>query len=107
LTRTKYGAWNRQKQHAIIGVRQDAGYNSTGDFSEALYGVGMKTGKDAYLRRERGETPVSADEIWYYSYLLKIPVMETLALFSRMPDDSNVALYAENAMKQFREANGS
>ena len=46
----------------------------------------MKVSMQAYLRRERGETPVMADDIWILADTLGISLVETLELFSRRPD---------------------
>ena len=86
MPKPKFTPWERSKRNKIEYMRKEAGYNSAEAFANEVTRRGLKLEKDAYLRRERGETPVPADEIWYYSDVLGLPLAETLELFSRKPN---------------------
>lgn len=104
MPKPKYLPWGVEKRYEIKHVRENAHYYSADAYATKLTNCGLKIEKDAYFRRERGETPVLADEIWYYAYVLGITPLEALVLYSRMPEKEEVFLSAKDALKHFEEA---
>ena len=86
MPKPKYESWGEERSWDIRMARIKNGYRNAEKFADALTDAGMKVSMQAYLRRERGETPVMADEIWILADTLGISLVETLELFSRKPD---------------------
>ena len=102
----RFTPWERRKRDLIDAKRTEAGYRSADSFTRKLRECGLKIGQDAYLRRERGETPITADEVWYYAYLLNISPMKALEMYSRLPESEDVFLYARDAIERSDASNG-
>jgi len=107
MPKLKSEPWDKEHQNKIRAKRIERGYSTAKEFVDALTDCGLSIGVQTYFGRERGETPTPTDEIWYYSYLLGIPLIEAFALYSRMPDTGEVSLYAKDALKQSRMASSS
>lgn len=103
----KFIPWEKKKRDLIDAKRTEEGYRSARAFTKRLEECGLKLGNDAYLRRERGETPITADEVWYYAYLLNITPLKALEMYSRIPDTGEVSLYAKDALKRSETSDSS
>lgn len=99
MPKPKFTPWENEKRDLIYSTRIKSGYRSAEAFASKLTETGLKMEKDSYLRRERGETPITADEAWYYAYVLGITPMEALILYSRQPKDDGVLRYSKDAVK--------
>jgi len=106
MPKPKFAPWEDEKRNQIISQRVARGYRSAQAFADELAKNGLKSDKQSYLRRERGETQATADEIWYYAYVLGISPLEALDLFSRKPTSAGALAYAKDAVKHAKETTG-
>ncbi len=86
MPKPKFESWGEERSKDVRMARMKSGFWNAEKFAEALTDAGMKVSMQAYLRRERGETPITADEVWILADTLGISLMETLELYSRKPD---------------------
>ena len=85
MPKPKNEPWSIEKRKQITAAQIKARYYKIEDFVDELNKLGLHMNYQAYLRRERGETPCDPDEFWYYMKLLKINEKDVLDLYSRKP----------------------
>ena len=88
MPKPKYEPWDKAKTNQIKSKRVAAGLESPTEFSKALKTRGVDLSDQAYMRRERGETPMTVDELGAVSAVLGLTLQEAFELYSRPANDT-------------------
>lgn len=83
MPKPKYTAWSKEQEKTIRKVRVVKGYESLNSFVAALKEHGVDMSANAWLRRERGETPIMIPELVAFADVCGLSIDNAARLFSR------------------------
>lgn len=80
----KFDPWSKDKSNIIKGERIKRGFVSTDAMAAAIQKKGIRMEGQAYMRRERGRTPLTVDEAIAFAAATGMKVQDVAMLFTRI-----------------------